>query len=314
LSALFLFSCSNKKEVSKVTLAFAGFKSPTTSFDLDFDAGTLRLNDFGYDAVLDFPSQKLIPEFSQIYSVPRKKLQSLKKLFNLHRPDSTIKLLNNDDFDGSGFTVYYIRPNIDTTKLLVVRPSRGKYYHDAYVQVDSFFNIVYQVIHDSLGIATVDKHYQLYYPLFPVRKLSDSPPVYKIWGEVTGSAEDQPDLKKFLESIKNEKCVIVEIAPKALSYAITSVFAEYALQRNIHFVSTDLERCWDILQEQKQEMADLATLKQRLKEDPDYLSRFEFYLSHGRVYNEWLSIPKEELFKQKAAILRDADQNNSIVK
>lgn len=290
LPALLIWSCTNKKEVSKVTISFGGFKQPVTSFDLDFDYSTLRINNFGYRPVLDFPSQRLAVEFSRVYRLPTKNASQLKALFNNHRPDSTTILENNDAMDGSGFTIYYIRPNTDTVQLQVAKPKREKYYESAYKQIDSFFAVAYQAVDDSSGIASLDDSYNVYYPRLPVRKVSSDPPVYRIWGTVNGCRADQPELISFLESIKNEECAIVEIRSQKLSYCIAEVFAQYSLRGNIHFISADLERNWDIMQAKKQEKAGLATVEE------------------ARFYKQWLAIPKAALFKSKAAIIQEYRQ------
>lgn len=242
---IYIVSCSNKKPIESVTLDFSCFKHPYTSFTIDFDSKTLTCKNFGFEPKLNENTNELIAVYEKAYKLNSKATDELKQVFSKYAPDKTTRRAEEDVIDGAGFWISYVHSPKDTTRLTVINPIRSDKYKTDFQQIDKFFEVAYTVVTDSIGVNTLDESNEVYFSGPPIRKISESPLTYKIWGNFSGCREDNKELLNFLNSLSKEKCVIVEVAERKLSYCLTEVIAEYSLKANIHFVSdADLTWLW----------------------------------------------------------------------
>lgn len=297
-------SCTDsKKLIQSVTLDFACFKSPYTSFTVDFSSNTLVCKNFGYEPKLNEKTKEPISVYEKDYKLNSKAADELREMFSKYVPDTTTRREEEDVADGGGFRISYVRSPKDTVKLTVVNPTHNDKYKTDLLQIDNFFKVAYMVVKDSLGINTLDETYEVYFSGPPIRKVSESPLTYKIWGNFSGCREDNKELLNFLNGLSKEKCVVVEVGKRKLSYCLTEVIADYSLRGNIHFVSDDdLPWLWTELNALKKQVLDAKNQNKTVEETPGNGVFLSVYLRDSAIFNKWLNIPKEELFISKFEI------------
>ena len=286
-----------------VTLDFACFKSPYTSFTVDFSSNTLTCKNFGYEPKVNEKTKELIAVYEKDYKLNSESADELRKMFSKYVPDTTTKRGEEDVVDGGGFRISYVRSPKDTVRLTVVNPSRNDKYKTDFLQIDKFFEVAYTAVTDSMGINTLDETNEVYFSGLPIRKISEHPLTYKVWGNFSGCREDNKELIDFFNSLSKEKCVIIEVVERKFSYCLTEVIAEYSLKGNIHFISADdLPWLWTELNELKREVLDAKKQNKTLEKTPSNGVFLSVYLEDSAILNRWLDTPKDELFKSKQAI------------
>ena len=62
-------------------------------------------------------------------------------------------------------------------------------------------------------------NYNWYHRGLPIRKISENPLEYKIWGSINMNMSYQPEFLNFLNNLPKDKCVIIDTAEN-LSYAL----------------------------------------------------------------------------------------------
>jgi hypothetical protein len=291
----------NKDNVQSVTLQFDSFKSPYTSFSFDFTTHVLTCRNFGYDPKLDTKTNGMVPTFEKEYNIDAESSRRLRELFDTYMPDTLTRHIQHYDADGGGFEIDYVRQNKDTTKLFVENPIRNDKFKTDFEQIDELFRVAYSSVLDSIGINTIDETYEIYSADVPIRKLSEQPLTYKIWGNFSGCREDNRDLVNFLDSISKKPCVLIEIGNRKLSYCLTEVIAEYSLKENMHFLSADdLPFLWKEMNNLKKQVDYAKTHNITLADTPGNAVLLDIYLSDSTILNKWLSLDKEQLFGTKA--------------
>jgi hypothetical protein len=297
-------SCTDsKKSIQSVTLDFACFKSPYTSFTIDFSSKILTCKNFGYEPKVNEQTNELIAVYKRDYKLQSEAADELREMFSKYVPDITTRREEEDVVDGGGFQISYVRSAKDTIKLTVVNPTHTDTYKTDILQIDKFFKVAHTVVTDSPGINTLDETYEVYFSGPPIRKVSENPLTYKIWGNFSGCREDNKELLDFLNGLSKEKCVIVETGKRKLSYCLTEVIAAYSLRGNIYFVSDgDLPWLWTELHALKKQVFDAKKQNKTVEETPGNAVFLNVYLRDSAIFNKWLDIPKEELFKSKLEI------------
>lgn len=297
-------SCNdNKTSIQSVTLDFACFKSPYTSFTIDFNSNTLICKNFGYEPKLNEKTNELISVYEKDYKLNSEVANELREVFSKYVPDTTTRRAEEDVADGGGFQISYVRSLKDTVKLTVVNPTHNDKYKTDLLQINKFFTVAYTVVMDSLGINTLDETYEVYFSGLPIRKVSENPLTYKIWGNFSGCREDNKELLDFFNGLSKKDCVLVDIGERKLSYCLTEIIAEYGLKRNIHFIrGKDLPWLWEILSDLKKQVLEASKQNKVLSHNIPLL---DVYLKDSALFNKWLDIPENELFKTKEELTQN---------
>jgi len=297
-------SCNDsKKSIQSVTLDFACFKSPYTSFTVDFSSNTLVCKNYGYEPKLNEKTKEPISVYEKDYKLNSEVANELREMFSKYVPNTTTRREEGDVTDGGGFRISYVRSPKDTVNLTVVNPIHNDKHKTDLLQIDNFFKVAYMVVKDSLGVNTLDETYEVYFSGPPIRKVSEDPLTYKIWGNFSGCREDNKELVNFLNRLSKYNCVAVEVGKRKLSYCLTEVIAEYSLKGNIHFISNDdLPWLWTELNDLKKQVLDAKKQNKTVEKTSDNAVFLSVYLEDSVILNKWLDRPKEELFKTKTEI------------
>ena len=279
--------------LEKVIIEFNRFKYPDTKYYIDFKKNEVQCV-MKYKTSDD--SDKII--LDKTYKFSNEQFINFKNELDLNIPDSIIHK-SEDAFDGGGFTIDFFRNNGNTSKLITTNINRNsnKYYAE-FKLIDSFFEFIYSVIKDNEGLKILDKSYRPYFSGLPIRKISENPLEYRIWGGISGNATWSNELISFLESLPKDTCLIID-CDNQLSYAWQEdIFRLYILKNsNIQFANLD----W-----LKYTRKNLIELKKNLKKNENNelelekfknTTTYDLYVNYKSEIEKWLKLPKKSIIK-----------------
>ena len=151
---------------------------------------------------------------------------------------------------------------------------------------------------DNEGLKILDKSYRPYFSGLPIRKISENPLEYRIWGGLSGFSTWINELISFLESLPKDNCVIIDCVNQ-LSYAWQEdIFRLYILKNsNIQFANMD----W-----LKYTRKNLIELKKNLEKNQNSeielekiknTTTYDLYINNKNQLEKWLKLPKKSIIK-----------------
>lgn len=287
-----LFSYGQESGIEKISIEFEGFKRPHVLYTINQANGKLNCKVFSYN-----PRKDIL--FDKSYAFIESDYTRLETELYKEMPDS---IVNKSELvmDGGRFTITYFKRTGGTSKLIITNPSfRNGKYDSELKKINAFFDFAYLVIKDYEGMNYLDESYDPYHIGLPIRKISDSPLEYKIWGSVSGDASMDFDngLLDFLQGLPKDRCVIIDCNDN-LSYAwLQDILKLYIInESNIKFVNVDYLK---YTREYLIEVRDAVELAE--KENREFIknernSIHKLYFSDPDKINKWLELPEKLLF------------------
>ncbi|MQP24209.1 hypothetical protein GFJ94_03920 [Flavobacterium sp. LMO8] len=279
--------------LEKVIIEFNYFKYPDTEYQIDFKNNEVKcimkykISDNSYHIISD-----------KTYKFNNEQFIKFKGEINLNIPDSIIHK-SEQAMDGGGFSINFFNKNGTTSKLITRNINlQSKKYHSELKLIDSFFEFIYSVVKDNEGLKILDKSYRPYFSGLPIRKISENPLEYKIWGGISGNATWKNELIPFLENLPKETCVIID-CDNQLSYAWQEdILKLYILKNsNIQFANMDwlkytrenlIELKEKLIKNEKNEI-ELVKLKNT--------KTYNMYINNKSEIEKWLKLPKKSIIK-----------------
>jgi hypothetical protein len=298
LQICFCFVCkSQTDDLQIVKFVFAGFKTPNTFCEINFRTNKLH--------ILQFYSYTKDTVCDKYYTFKESDVKKLKMILISNTPKGIVEK-REMAMDGGGFIIEYKKTNLDTSKLIVGNPERSKKYQKEYLQIDNFFDFAYSIAKDSMGEGALDRAYERYYDKLPIRKISDNPLEYKIWGSISGCREDNKELVDFLNNLPSDKCVIVDIGNRNLSYCLSEVIVEQLQKPKLYILSNEYLNWLSIeLIELRNQVRDAESKNQKLKETSGNAVFLGLYLRDRIKLDLWLDLPKYNYTKSKNEIIKN---------
>lgn len=294
---LFIFSyCilnAQNNRIEKVIIEFKYFKYLDTEYKIDYKKKEIN-------CVLKYKiSKNRDTIFSdKTYRFTKKQFRKFKNELNKNIPDSIIRK-SESAFDGGGFVINYLKKNGDTSKLITMNINRkSNKYLAEFKLIDTFFEFIYSIVKDNDGLEILDESYRPYFSGLPIRKISENPLEYKIWGTISGNSTWKNNLTPFLESLPKDKCVIINCDNK-LSYAWQEdILRLYILKNsNIYFANIDyLKYTREYLIEFKEKYKNA----ENNKEEIDKLKKtttYDLYVNNKDEIEEWLKLPENLIYR-----------------
>lgn len=279
-------------KVEKVILEFRYFKYPTTEYRIDYKKNELtcikKYKTYDYNDTI---------VFNKTYKFTNKDFEIIKHELKQNIPDSVLRK-SEPALDGGGFVINYFRKNRKKSELIINNPSRKseKYIHEFKI-IDNFLDFAYSIVKDSTGIKTLDETYDPYFTGLPIRKISENPLEYKIWGNISGNASWKNDLIPFLESLPKDKCVIID-CDNQLSYSWQEdILRLYIIKNsNLRFANMDwLKYTREKIIEFKEKIKSIGnneTELNKLKKTTTY----NLYMNNIVEIDKWLELPEKLIF------------------
>lgn len=279
--------------LEKVIIEFNYFKYPDTEYQIDFKNNEVKcimkykISDNSYHIISD-----------KTYKFNNEQFIKFKGEINLNIPDSIIHK-SEQAMDGGGFSIIFFNKNGTTSKLITRNINlQSKKYHSELKLIDSFFEFIYSVVKDDEGLKILDKSYRPYFSGLPIRKISENPLEYRIWGGISGNATWKNELIPFLENLPKETCVIID-CDNQLSYAWQEdILKLYILKNsNIQFANMDwlkytrenlIELKEKLIKNEKNEI-ELVKLKNT--------KTYNLYINNKSEIEKWLKLPKKSIIK-----------------
>jgi hypothetical protein len=298
LQSFFCCECKSQADsLQFVKLTFSGFKTPTSIFEINFRENRLHL--------LQYYSYTKDTVCNKDYTFAESDIKILKQILYKNAPTGLLEK-REMALDGGGFVIFYKKANSDTSKLLVRNPERTKKYEKEYSQIDNFFDFAYSIVRDSVGESALDNAYERYYDKLPIRKIGDNPLEYKIWGNISGCREDSKELVDFFKNLPADKCVIVDIGNRNLSYCLTEVVVEQLQKQKLFIVSGDyLNWLSKELTELRTQVRDAESKGSQLKESPSNAVFLGLYLRDRKILDKWLDLPNDNYTKTRNEIIKN---------
>lgn len=304
LLSFFIFlsisSIGQENNFEKVILQFEHFKYPKTEYAIDYRKNELtcsmRYSSRKFDTLL----------FQNTYKFTSKEFEKLKEELNKDVPDSIIRK-SESYLDGGGFVINYIRKGNDTSKIIIRNPKRSKIeYNSEFNKIDTFFEFAYAVVKDSAGIDALDNSYRPYFRGLPIRKVSDSPLEYKIWGSISGDASWDNELITFLDSLPKDRCVIID-CNNELSYAwqddilrlyiINDSNLKFANNHYLKYTREYLFKIRDKIRKANNNQDKLNKLKN--------ITTYHLYTSDPAKFDKWMQLPEKLIFTTVSEIRKE---------
>lgn len=276
----------------KIIFQFKYFKYPNTEYVIDYTKNELTCK-----MKYNYRKYKDSIWFQNTYKFTDKEFEKLNKELNKDVPHSIITKSENY-LHGGGFVINYLKRNKDTSKIIIRNPERNKKKYDSeFNKIDTFFEFAYSVVKDSAGVNTLDNTYRPYFRGLPIRKISDNPLEYKIWGSISGNASWNDDLIIFLDSLPKDRCVIIDCSNE-LSYAWQEdILRLYIIKNsNLNFVNNHY------LKYSREYLFEIRDKIKEANNNPDELSKLEnittyhLYTSNPAAFDKWMDLPEELIF------------------
>lgn len=229
---LFSMTGTAQENLSAATFEFRMFKHYDADYKIDFDKKQLSF----------LISNRGIKEplFKKAYKFTDEQVDALKQELSQNIPDSIIRK-GEDAMDGGYFQITYLKKDNTVSKLYVRNFSiRMKKYLSELQRIDSFFKFAYTVVTDKDGVKYLDDSYDPYFRGVPIRKISDNPLEYKIWGSLYGNMSHNPRLNEFLEGLPKDRCVIIDCGDNLSPVLQDDILKMYIKQEsNIKFANNE---------------------------------------------------------------------------
>lgn len=226
---LILFSCSDNTNVEKIEYNFyPAFLSPI-AYKIDINSKTLSQESIKteYSSIYD---NRLL---SKDYKIKENHLNLFIAQIEASKLDSSL-VHKISVLDGIGFKFNSINKKNDTISLISVSPSRTEENKIDYIILDAFFQLANTTIDDYKGISHVENIQDYFSYGLPIKKMSDSPLEYRVWGSVTGCKTDNPELISFLDSLPNNKPVILDLRNGSFAPCLSDLIVEYIDKKVIY--------------------------------------------------------------------------------
>jgi|GEM_PF-3412977 len=218
------YSIAQQDKLNAVSFDFRYFKYRNTTYTIDYLKKELSCSMFGFRGTTD-------TLFHRTYTFTDSDFKKLRTELNLNIPESHIKK-GEDAMDGGGFTISYLKNNGESSRLELTNPiSKSSKFNTELKKIDMFFDFAYHIVKDSLGIQTLDHSYAPFFRGLPVRKISNQPLEYKIWGSINSDIANNPKLTAFLDALPKNQCVIIDCANN-LSYSLQEGILERYIIKN----------------------------------------------------------------------------------
>lgn len=298
--SLLILSCNTQRNIEKIEYEFyPAFLSPIT-YSIDLNEKVLYQNSKFYKAERTIQgSENLI---SREYVISNVNLTSfLNEIYEIGLDSSIVH--QQYVLDGIGFKFNTIDQRNDTISLTSVSPNREEKYKLDYKVLDAFFRLANKTINDYKGLCITEKIQDYFAYGLPIKQMSIEPLEYRVWGGISGCESDNPELIKFLDSLPNDKPVIIDIRNGSFAPCLSNLLDRFNKSKllfyygNYHLTDADLylETLKDQLKEAEKDnnSSMVGSLKVSIRET----EKFKEEIENEIIYNQNTFRTKEEILK-----------------
>lgn len=277
LQVVFCTCCAQKAEITQISIQFEIFKLPKVWYSIDFAKNTLscvRIND-------ENPSEVL---YSNVSYFKPEQIEECKRALYKNIPEKRT-WISQPGNDGGGFIMTYLRANNTSSVLEVYNHWGGKSkFKKPLKKINAFFNFAYSVTTDANALKLLDAIYNAYYVGLPIKKISDNPLEYKIWGTIAGDAETNPEFIAFIDGLPKNQCVVFD-CDSGLSPSLQMDLLKRYILKDSHIRFVNPGYFYDDL------LAVLEQLKNNIQPDADDWG-YKFYLANKEAVDKWFALPE----------------------
>lgn len=287
-----IYLLAQDKNIEKVILEFRYFKYLDTDYTIDF-----KKNEINCIMKYKISKNKDSIFSNKTYSFTENQFQNFKNELNINIPDSILRK-SEPILDGGGFFISFFKNDNSISRLIAININRkSEKYIAEFKLIDSFFEFIYSVVNDNEGLKILDESYRPYFSGLPIRKISENPLEYKIWGSISGNSSWKNDLIPFLENLPKDKCVIID-CDNQLSYSWQEdILRLYILKKsNLRFVNMDwLKYTRENIIELKEKIKSIGNNEEELNKLKN-ITTYDLYLNNKIEIDIWLELPEKSIF------------------
>jgi len=137
--------------------------------------------------------------------------------------------------DGKGLRVRKINTKNDTISLISNLVSyRNEKSQMEYTILDAFFKLAYKSIDDYKGICEIENIQDSFSYGLPIRKVSEHPIEFRIWGSITSLGSIGQEFLIFLNSLPNDRPVIFDLRNGSFAYSLNNVLEKYSQKKQLY--------------------------------------------------------------------------------
>lgn len=287
-----IYLLAQDKNIEKVLLEFRYFKYFDTAYKIDY-----KKKEINCIMKYKISENRDTIFLDKTYNFTNRQFRNFKNELTKNIPDSILRK-SEPVFDGGGFVINYFKTNGTTCKLIARNINRkSNKYHAEFKLIDSFFEFIYSVVKDKEGLKILDESYRPYFSGLPIRKISENPLEYKIWGSISGNATWKNDLIPFIESLPKDKCVIID-CDNQLSYSWQEdILRLYILKKsNLRFANMDwLKYTRENIIQLKGKIESIGNNEEELNKLKSSTT-FHLYMNDRIEIDNWLELPEKSIF------------------
>jgi len=149
----------------------------------------------------------------------------------------------------------------------------------SYTLIDAFFNLSYKILNEKESIKTLENIQDYFDYGLPIKKVSNEPIEYRVWGSVSGCRDNNSELINLLNNLPNKKPVIFDLRNGSFSYCLNAVLIEYSKKKQIFLYG-------DKSANRSKKILDEIELAEKNGEKLNKL-RVQAYETHKRIFNRW---------------------------
>lgn len=305
-----MFSCKSNSELKEVRFLFAPSFLYPTKFNIDIKNNTIEqytYQDSYYvkewvDSVSYREHRKdtLVVHYKKTFNISKSEMNKFLNELNSSRLDTTVEH-RRSVMDGIGFRVSKINTKNDTISLTSISPDRTEKYQMDYKILDAFFGLAYKSIDDYKGISGIENIQDYFYYGLPIRKVSENPIEYRIWGSISGCREDNQEFLTLLQNLPIDKPVIFDLRNGSISYCLNELLEEYSQKRKLYIYG-------DKSALSSKKIMDEIKLAEKNGEVLSEL-RIQAYETHKMIYENWKNNQKIKSFLTKEDVIKTIANN-----
>lgn len=299
-----LIACSKNSELKEVQILFAPSFLMPTEFTIDVEGKTILQynyqNKYQFKEQIDSVSYQirnkdtLIVNYKKVFSIDSIVLNRFLRKLKDSKLDSVIthrrKIL-----DGIRYRVNKIYNTGDTVSLTSNLIRRNEESKLEYKVLDAFFDLVYHSVNDYDGISGLENIQDYFYYGLPIKKITEVPLEYRVWGTISGCREDNEEFIDFLNNLPVDMPVIFDLRNGSIAYCLNDVLEEFSQKRELYFYGDqNATKSKSIMEEIK--------LAEKNGEVLTTLRR-QAYETHKEMYEYWKNNTKINSYLTKEEVL-----------
>lgn len=219
-------ACNKSDSVEQVRFDFAPAFNRNCSFIVDLNRHVLEFGGLNIKGNMEGRIKS--------YPISSETITVFKSQLRLIELDSTLDH-SRALLDGTSFRVCKILNNEDTICLTTNSPRRNSKFELEYLFLDAFFELANNTIKDYESLCYLEYVQDCFDYNLPIKKISNNPIEYRVWGSVFGDERDYTEFIHFLKGLPIDKPIIFDVRNGSFAEKANRILETYNESRPLYF-------------------------------------------------------------------------------